>query len=114
MTAMVARISSWRRWSRIGRLCAMGPAGRPSLLLARRVEEHAVAGPAADHAALDLLFLRIPDLDPELLARGRVARRQAGKRDVLLHHRRPESRGGKPELLLAGLVGVEEGARRRL
>ena len=95
-----------------GRACSLTV--DPSRLLPRRVEEHAVAGPAADHAALDLLFLGIPDLDPHLAARLRVVRRHAGKGDVLLQLRRPEGRGGEADLLLRRLVGIEEGARRGL
>src|SRR5690242_3369990 len=150
MTAMVAWISSWRRWSRMGafkamgdrlhlcrhsresgnpgrpaRLAALDPGFRrddgrgcmkraPSRLLPRWVEEHAVAGPAADHAALDLLLLGIPDLDPHLPPRRGESGRHPGEGDVLLQARRPKGGGREAEFLLPRLIGIEEGAGRGL
>src|ERR1043166_2037797 len=90
MTAMVALIRAWRRRSRMGSLT-----GIRSLLLARRVEEHAVGGPAAHHLALDLLFFRIPDLHPHLASELGEGGRHLSEGDVLLQHRRPQGRGGE-------------------
>src|SRR5262249_10535573 len=111
MTAMVARISSWRRWSRIGPFLAMDATSR---LLPRRGEENAGADPAAHHAALDLRLLGIPDLDPHLPSQLGEARRHAGKAEILLQARRPHGRGGEPQLRLRRAIGVEEGTGRGL
>src|SRR5262249_37813113 len=75
-----------------------------------RVEEHAVAGPAPDHAALDLLLLGVPNLDPHLPPRLGEGRRHSGEGDVLLQARRPEGGGGEAELLPSRPIGMEEGA----
>src|SRR5690606_8596552 len=114
MTAIVDSISSWRRLLRMGAFLPMTrsrPAPSHDFLLSRRVEEHAVARPAFYLAALDLLLLGIPDLDPHLGARLGIGDRDLGKGDVLLQERRPHGRGGEPQLLGPFLVGIEEGAR---
>src|SRR6266404_6710335 len=85
-----------------------------SLLLARRIEEHAIGGPAAHHAALYLLFLGVPDLDPHLATGLGEGRGHLGEGNVLFQSRRPEGRGREADLVLGGPIRIEEGAGRGL